>query len=148
MPNRAATSRKFSSGQRLLELLAKGWMTAKFCDGGGRDGDARNPFRGRRQRGKERERKMADSVAKFGTVRSVPGIDGVERLQLRNAGAFDHSDQIQASIGESAGAIGEADQGQQGARRPHFGVIGARSFERGERKDDVADRAGRIRRRR
>ena len=47
-----------------------------------------------------------------------------------------------AGIGKSAGAVGEADQGKHRARGPDFGIRRAGGFERGERQDDVADRAG------
>src|ERR1700676_4837824 len=56
-------------------------------------GDARDAF-GRRECGKKREWQVADRVAEFGTVRSIPGIDGLEGFQLRNAGAFHYSHQI------------------------------------------------------
>jgi len=52
---------------------------------------------------------MADSIAKFGAVRSVPGIDGIECFELGDAGPFHHAHQIQGSIGNRAGAMGEAD---------------------------------------
>jgi len=52
---------------------------------------------------------------------------------------FDHSDQIQAGIGERPGAISEANQRKQRPRRPHFRISGAGGFERGKREDDVAD---------
>ena len=116
-------------------------MIAKFLDRLRWNRDVRNPFRGRRQRGEERERKMAHSISKLRTMGPVPGIDGVERFELRDAGAFHDSHQIQASIGDSPGAVGEADQRQHRTRRPDFGVGRARSFERGKRKDNVADRA-------
>jgi len=57
-----------------------------------RDCNARNSFRRRRQRGEKREGKMAHGVAEFGPVRPEPGIDGIERFQLRDAGAFDHGE--------------------------------------------------------
>ena len=50
----------------------------EILDGGLRYCDARNSLRRRRQRGKERERQVSDSVAKFGPVRPVPGINRVE----------------------------------------------------------------------
>jgi hypothetical protein len=101
----------------------------------------RDAFRGRRERGEKRERKMADSVAEFGAVRPVPGVDGIEGFELGHAGVFDHADQIQRSIGNRPGAVREADQRKQRARRPDFGKGGAGGFERRERKDDVADGA-------
>jgi hypothetical protein len=107
----------------------------------GWNSNVRNPFGGRRKRWEKREREMPDSVAEFSAVRSVPGIDGVERFQLRDAGPFHHSDQIQASIGKSPGAVGKTYQGEQWARGPDFGVRRARCFEGGKRKNDVADRS-------
>jgi hypothetical protein len=104
--------------------------------------DTRNAFPGRRQRGEKREREMADGVPKFGPVRSVPGIDGVESFQLRDASAFDYAEQIQARIGDGSGAVGEADQRKQRARGPDFGIRRAGSFQSGKRKDHVADGAG------
>jgi hypothetical protein len=114
----------------------------EVLDGGLGHGDARRAFRGRRKRGEKRERKMAHSISKLRTMGPVPGIDGVERFQFRDASAFHNSHQIQTSIGKSPGTIGEADQRQHRTRRPDFGVSRAGSLERGERKDNVADRAG------
>jgi hypothetical protein len=106
-----------------------------------RNEDGRDAFPGRRERGEKREREMADGVAKFGAVRSVPGIDGVEGFQLRDARVFDHADQIQARIGDGSGAVGEADQRKQRARGPDFGIRRPSSFQGRKRKDDVADGA-------
>jgi len=106
-----------------------------------RDGNSRRAFRGRRKRGEKREREMAHSISKLRTMGPVPGIDGVERFELRNAGPFHDPHQIQTRIGKSPGTIGEADQRQHRARRPDFGVNRARGLERGERKDHVADGA-------
>ncbi len=106
-----------------------------------RDSYARNTFAGRRERGEKRERKIADGVAEFGPVGSVPGIDGVEGFELRDARVLDHAKQVQASIGKSPGAVGEADQWKQRPWSPNFGVTSTGSFERGERKNDVADRS-------
>jgi hypothetical protein len=108
----------------------------------GRDGDSRDPFNGRRERGKKRERQITDGVTKFGTIRPVPGIDGIECCKLRHAGVFDHAQQIQPRIGDSPGAIRKADQGKKGARGPDFGINGAGRFQGREGKDDVPDRAG------
>jgi len=105
------------------------------------NGYARNPLGRRRKRGEKRERKMAHGISKLRTMGPVPGIDGVERLQLRNAGVFHHSHQIQTGICDGAYPIGETDQRQHRTRRPDFGVSRARSFKRGKRKDNIADRA-------
>ena len=101
----------------------------------------RNTFCRRRQCREERERKMAHSVSKLRTVRSVPRVNRVERFQLRDASPFHDAHQIQASIGDSPGAIGEADQRQHRTRRPDFGITRPRRFQRRKRKNDVADRA-------
>jgi hypothetical protein len=111
-----------------------------------RNGDMRNPFRGRRQRRKKRERKMPHSISKLRTTCPVPGIDGVERFELWHACPFHHAHQIQAGIGDSAGMIGKTDQGQHPTRSPDFGISArvsrAGCLERREGKDNVADRAG------
>ena len=107
-----------------------------------RNNDVRDSFGGRRKRGEKRERKMAHSLSKLWTMGPVPGIDGVEGFQLRDASPFHHSHQIQTRIGDSPGTVGEADQRKHGARRPNFGVSRASGLERGERKDNVADRTG------
>jgi hypothetical protein len=103
--------------------------------------DVRNPFRGRRQRREKRERKMAHSISKLRTMGPVPGIDGVERLQLRDARSLYYPHQIQTGIGDGAHTIGKANQGQHRARRPDFGVICPSRFQRRERKNNIADRA-------
>lgn len=103
--------------------------------------DVGNPFHGRRKRREKRERKMAERISKLRTMGPVPGIDGVECFKRGDARPFHHSHQIDAGIGDSPGAVREANQGKHRARSPDFGVIGAGGFERRERKDDVADRA-------
>jgi hypothetical protein len=50
---------------------------------------------------------MTHSISKLRTMGPVPGINGVERLELRDAGPFRDAHQIQAGIGESAGSIGK-----------------------------------------
>ena len=92
-------------------------------------GNVRDSFGGRRQRGEKREWKMPHGVAKFGTIRSIPGMDGVESFELRNPSVFQYSHQIQTRIGNGPGTIGEANQRQHRTRRPDFGVSRARSFE-------------------
>lgn len=104
--------------------------------------NARDAFGGRRKRGEKRKGQMPHGLAKLGTVRSVPGIDGVERWQLRDPGAFDDAQQVEAGIGDRAGAVSETDQREQRAGSPDFGVSGARGFESGQREDDIADGAG------
>jgi transposase len=107
-----------------------------------RHGNARDSFRGRWKRREERERKMAHSISKLRTMGPVPGIDGVERFELRDAGSFHDSHQVQASIGNSPRTIRKANQRQHRTRRPDFGVNCARRLERGKRENDVADRPG------
>jgi len=84
---------------------------------------------------------VPDGIAKLGTVRAVPGIDGIEVFQLWNAGAFEHAHQIECGVGDGACAVGEADQGKQRAGSPDFGVIGAGGFESGQGKNHIADGA-------
>lgn len=108
----------------------------------GRHGDARNPFHGRWKRREECERKVAHSIPELRTMGPVPGIDGIERFELRDTRPFDDAHQIQAGIGDRACAVGKADQREHGSRSPDFGVIGAGGLQRGEGKNNVADRAG------
>jgi hypothetical protein len=110
-------------------------------DGCGRNSDVRNPFGGRRQRREKREREMAQSISKLRTMGPVPGIDRVERFELRDAGSFHHSHQIQAGIGNRSGAVRKANQGQHRTRSPDLGVNRACGLECGKRKNDVANRA-------
>jgi hypothetical protein len=106
-----------------------------------RDDNPRDSFRGRRKRREKREREMANSISKLRTMCPVPGMDGVERFELGDAGAFHDAHQIQASVGDSSSTICEADQRERRARRPDFGVSRPSRFKRGERKNNVADRA-------
>src|SRR5579863_263121 len=107
--------------------------------------DARNSFRRRRQRWKERERQMAHSLAEFRPVRAVPGVNGVEGFERgfdgRQASVLDYAHQVEARVGDGAGAIRKANQRQHCASGPNLGVIRAGSFERGQGKDHVADGA-------
>jgi len=113
----------------------------EVLSGRGWHGDMRNAVDRRRERGEERERKIADGVAKFGTVGSVPGINGVERFELRHTCPFHYSHQIQAGVWKSPGAVGESDQRKQRARSPDFGIrnAGGGCFQGGKSKDDVAN---------
>jgi hypothetical protein len=96
---------------------------------------------GRRKCGKKRERQTAHSVSKLTTMGPIPGIDGVECLQVPDAGTFHDTHQVQAGIGNCAGAVCKADQGKHRARGPYFGVHGAGGFHGRKRKNDVADSA-------
>jgi len=124
----------------LLQITCKRMDHREVFDRPGRDSNARDSLGGRRERGEERERKMLHGVAEFRTVRSVPGINGIERFKLRDAGAFGDAHQIQRGVRKRPDPIGEADQGQHRARSPDFGIRGAGGFQSGERKNDVADR--------
>jgi len=104
--------------------------------------DVRDAYGGRRKRREECKREMADRIPEFGTVRAIPGIDRVEFFQLGDASALDNSHKVEPGVGDGAGAVGEADQGEHRAGSPHFGVIGARGFEGGEGQNNVADGAG------
>jgi hypothetical protein len=104
--------------------------------------DVGDSVRGRWKHREECERKMAHSISKLRTMGPVPGIDGVELFQRRDTGPLDDAHQIQAGIGDSACAVGKTDQREHRTGSPDFGVIGAGGFERRQRKDDVADRAG------
>ncbi|MCU1338713.1 MAG: hypothetical protein JWO19_4294 [Bryobacterales bacterium] len=114
----------------------------EVLSGSPRHVDSRDPFGWRGERGEKRERKMAHGVAKFGAVRSVPGIDGIERFQLGDASAFDDAQQIESGVGNRAGAVGETDQGEHRTRGPDFGIGGPGGFESGKREYNVADGAG------
>jgi hypothetical protein len=120
----------------------KGMDHGEIAGRGGGHRNARDAFGGRRERGKKCKRKMADGLAKLGAVCAVPGIDGIERVELRDARIVDDAQKVEAGIGNRAGAVGETDQGKQGARRPDFGVIGARGFKSRQGQNDIADGAG------
>jgi len=84
---------------------------------------------------------MPHSISKLWTMGPIPGIDGIERFEFRDARSVHHSHQLNAGIGDSACTIREADQREHRARSPDFGICGASGFERRKRKNDVADRA-------
>lgn len=123
-------------------VTGEGVYHGKVLDSRRRDSDRRHAFRRRRKRGEKSEGKMADGVAEIGAIRSVPGIDGIEGFEFRDAGVFDHAQQIEAGIGDRTCAIGEADQGKHRAGGPDFRIRRAGGFKRGERQDDIADRSG------
>jgi hypothetical protein len=92
-----------------------------------------DPRRSRGQRlGREkRERQMRDSLAKLRPVRPVPGKNLIKRFE-RRALCFRHPNQVEPSVGDGSSLIGKPNQRQSRARRPDFGVIGPRGFERGQ----------------
>ena len=55
--------------------------------------------------------------------------------------ALDNAEQIEASVGDGAGAVGEADQRKHGPGNPDFGVIGTGGFESGQGQNHVANGA-------
>jgi hypothetical protein len=107
-----------------------------------RNSDVRNPLRRRRQGGEKSERQVANRVAEFRTLVTVPGINRVEAFQRCGAAAFDHAHQIQPRIGDGADAIGKTNQRYHGPGRPHLRVVRAGSFESGQRQNHVADSPG------
>jgi len=125
----------------LFAIARKRMDDREVLSGNRWDCDVGNPFDRRRKRRKKRERKMPDSLTKFGPVRSVPGINRVEAFQLRDASTIHYAQQFEARIGDSPRAIREPYEREHRPRNPHFCVIDAGSFQRGKRKNDVADRA-------
>lgn len=114
----------------------------EITDWGRRNRDARDSIVRGRQCGEKSERKIANGSAKLGAVEAVPGIDRIERFQFGDPRVFDDAQHIETGVGDRASSVGEADQRQQRARRPHFGKVGLCSFQSGQREDDVADGAG------
>ena len=123
----------------LLAASGKGMDYGEIARLDRRQVDARHALRGNWQRGKKRERQVADRMAELRAIGPVPGINGIEGFEVGHAGLVEHADQVQAGIGDGAGAVGKAEQRQHTARRPNLGVIGASGFEGGERKDAVAN---------
>jgi len=103
--------------------------------------DFRLASEGNRERREKCEGKMRHGLAKFRPIRSIPGINRVERCEQGRVRALDHPDQIEACVRDGARAIGKTDQRERPARRPHFGISGARRFEFRQRENHVADRA-------
>jgi len=103
--------------------------------------DTRSALKGWRKRREKRERKMPYSISKLGALRPVPGVDGIEPFQVRDAGAIHDAEQIQASIRNGSRAVGEADQRQHRTRGPNLRVIGAGSLQRRQRENYITDRA-------
>lgn len=100
---------------------------------GGRKIKARRTWRGDGQRREKGERQMPNGVAELRVAGAVPGVNGVERFEFRNASIVEHADQVQAGIGDGAGPGSEPKQGQYRARRPDLGVVRAGRFQSGER---------------
>jgi hypothetical protein len=88
-----------------IVTTGKGMNDREVFSGRLRDDNSRDPFRGRWKRGEKRERKMAHGIAKLRTMGPVPGIDGVERFELRDASVFPYSHQIQTRVDDGAGTI-------------------------------------------
>lgn len=103
--------------------------------------DARNSVEWRRQSREEREWQVPHRVAKLGTMITVPGVNRIEASECFRARAFDDADEVESGVGDRADSIRETDQWKHWPWSPHLGVISARSFQRGQRQDHVADGA-------
>lgn len=108
---------------------------------GRRDFNAGMSFR-QRLRGEKSERQMRDGFPELGTIGAVPGINFVEAFERGAFSGFDDADQVESGVGDGPGFIGKSNQRENDARGPDFGEIGLCGFERGKRKDDVANGAG------
>jgi len=106
----------------LPQITGKRMDHREVFDRRGRDHNVRDSSSGRRECGEKRERKVLDRIAKFRAVRSVPGIDRVERFKIGNADAFDDSHQIERGVRKRSCAIGKANQGEHRARSPDLGI--------------------------
>ena len=106
-----------------------------------RDRDAGDPIGRERQRGEKREGQVTDGIAELGTIGSVPGINRIERFELRDPRAVDDAEEIQTGVGDRASAAGKSDQRQDRARSPDFGVIRTGGLESGQGEDTIADRS-------
>lgn len=78
------------------------------CGNGG-NRNAWDALHRRRQRRKEGERQVANRLAKFGPVKTVPRVNGIELPQPRGTRAFDDTHQIEARIGDGPRAVGKSD---------------------------------------
>lgn len=95
-----------------------------------------------RERRKKCKGKMGDSFAKLRAIGAVPGINRIEGFERGDRRVIHHAHQIEAGVGNGAGAIGKSDQRKHRTRRPHFGVFSARGFQFRKSENHVADRAG------
>jgi hypothetical protein len=50
---------------------------------------------------------VPDSIAEFRTVGAVPGVDGIESLELRNTGVRKNTNQLEPGIDDGARSIGK-----------------------------------------
>ena len=114
----------------------------EILDRGRRHGDTRIGEPRNWKRWKERERQVGDGRAKFRPIRSIPGINRIERFERGNSRGFIDADQVEAGVGDGSGPVGKADQGESGTWRPDLSVIGPRLFELRKRKNHVPDRPG------
>ena len=120
----------------------EGVNDGEIFDGRGRDADARSAGDVHGKRGKKREGEMADGVAEIGTGGAVPGMNGIEGVEIGRDKIVKDAHEIELSIGEGAGAIGELNERQDGSRSPDFSECGRMKFKFGEREDQIADGAG------
>ena len=114
----------------------------EIFDGRGGHGNFRVAAARNRKRREKSKRQMRDRGAKFGAIRAVPGIDGVERFEFGDARVVEHAKQVEPGVGDGAGAIDGADQRQNRAGSPDLGVVGARRFHFRKPEDHVANGAG------
>ena len=84
---------------------------------------------------------MTDGFAKFRVLGPVPGVDRIEPTERGDLRAGQDANQIQARIGDGAGAIGKTDERKHSAWRPYFGVVRTGGFELRQREDAIADGA-------
>ncbi len=95
-----------------------------------------------RERRKERERKIAHRIAKIRTIGAIPGVNGIEWAQCVERSLVDDADQVEAGVGDGSRAAGEAEQWQNRALRPDFGIFGSRRFQLRQRENHISDGAG------
>jgi len=115
-------------GPALFQAAGEWVQDGGIFQRGLRHGNYGDPFGGRRQGGEEREGQMADRFTELGVVRAVPRVNRIESFESWDAGGGNDSEEVEASVDDGAGAVGEADQGEDGARGPYFRVVGSRGF--------------------
>jgi hypothetical protein len=92
------------------------------------------------ERGEKLEREMADEIAEFGAIGSVPGNDGVEGGKaVEDMFGREQAEAVKSSRNNGLSGIGEADERDVLAGAPDFGVIGAKRFEGREAEDEITD---------